>query len=660
MLHPSMSPAGLRVPAPLTVPVAQCAEGYDPRNVREEAVLLAEFTIDFARARRVIRIGALVAVLTTCAQLAYGQSAENVAVVINDNSPESQRIGEYYARVRAIPAGNIFHIRTALDDQIDRAIYARTIEQPIANGIARAQLQDRILYIVLTKGVPLRIAGPVGPTGTMSSVDSELTLLYRSMTGQTVRVEGSIANPYFLGDREISEARPFSHRDHDIYLVSRLDGYTVDDVIALIDKGSAPKAEGQIVLDQRDALVNRVGENWLDLASKRLTADPHGTQVVLETTPKPARDLTQVLGYFSWGSTDPQNRVRSYGLGFVPGAIAGSFVGTGARTFRAPPETWVPNMNANRATWYAGSPESLLGDLIRDGVTGAAGYVAEPLLNGTVRPQILFPAYVAGFNLIEAFYLALPHVGWEAVVIGDPLCAPFPRKVLSRSDLEDGLDETTQLPALFGKRRLAIEVARSNSTPEQAVALTLRASALAGRGDVAAVRGALDDALKLAPRYVPALLLSAGLDEQDKQYDESITRYRQILEVEPNNAPALNNLAYALAVHRNMPQEGLPFARRAVAQAPTNIAILETLGWIQHLVGDDANAVKVMAQVARGNVANAMIRLHTAIVFAAQGVKAVAENELAIALKLDPDLAKSEEVRQLRAKLAAPAPPARR
>ena len=238
-------------------------------QVERDAVQSRLFSFPFVSRRHLLIAGAVLAVVAGGVAPARAQSAENVAIVINDNSPDSQRIGEYYAKARSLPPGNILRIRTAVADTIDRNTYAQTIEQPLTNAIARAQLQDRILYIVLTKGVPLRIAGTIGPMATMSSVDSELALLYRGMTGQAVRVEGPIANPYYLGDRDISEARPFTHRDHDVFLVTRLDGFTVDEVIALIDRGSAARVEGRIVLDQRDALVNRVGENWLDLAAKQ-------------------------------------------------------------------------------------------------------------------------------------------------------------------------------------------------------------------------------------------------------------------------------------------------------------------------------------------------------------------------------------------------------
>ena len=37
------------------------------------------------------------------AQVVHGQSAENVADVINDNSADSRRIAEHYARTRGLP-----------------------------------------------------------------------------------------------------------------------------------------------------------------------------------------------------------------------------------------------------------------------------------------------------------------------------------------------------------------------------------------------------------------------------------------------------------------------------------------------------------------------------------------------------------------------------
>ena len=56
------------------------------------------------------------------------------------------------------------------------------------------------------------------------------------------------------GELEIgTEAKPFTRRDYDLYLVTRLDGFTVDDVIGLIDRGSTAVKNGRIVLKRRRA-----------------------------------------------------------------------------------------------------------------------------------------------------------------------------------------------------------------------------------------------------------------------------------------------------------------------------------------------------------------------------------------------------------------------
>ena len=88
---------------------------------------------------------ALAAALLVSAQPALAQSGENVAVVINDNSADSQKIGQAYAAARSIPDSNVFHIRTSTDETIERAMFATTIEGPLAAAISRGRLQDQNL-----------------------------------------------------------------------------------------------------------------------------------------------------------------------------------------------------------------------------------------------------------------------------------------------------------------------------------------------------------------------------------------------------------------------------------------------------------------------------------------------------------------------------------
>jgi uncharacterized protein (TIGR03790 family) len=580
---------------------------------------------------------------------AAAQSAENVAVVINTASADSQRVAERYITARQIPESNVFRITTTTEESIDRGEYARTIEEPLAAAIRRAGLHDRLLYLVLTKGVPLRITGPTGLKGTSASVDSELTLLYRRMTGQVVATGGHIENPYFLGLRELADARRFSHREHDIYLVTRLDGFTVEDALALVDRAAQSKADGKIVLDQRAALTgSRSGDEWIERASQRLTQAGHGERVVLETSTKPARDVEGVLGYYGWGGADPENRVRRVNMRFTPGSIATNLTSFDARTFREPPASWKPSASTNKADWWEGSSDTLIGDLIRDGVGGVSGQVGEAYVLGAVRPEILFPAYLAGYNLAESYYMATAALSWQLVVVGDPLAAAFPRERLTREQLEDAVDAEMDLPGHFARRRQVVAKRTHSGLSDAAIAMLVRGETLMGRGDPGGAKEAFEKAVTLAPKSVALYLTLASLEEQAAAYDLAIGRYRRVLELQPENIIALNNLAYALAVRSNQPAEALTFARKAASLAPRNGSILDTLGWIEHLLGNHDVAAGIVRDAVRVMPADAEVRLHAAVVYAAAGRDEDSKKELAEALKLDPGLEQREEVQRLR------------
>ena len=69
--------------------------------------------------------------------------------------------------------------------------------------------------------------------------------------------------------------------------------------------------------------------------------------------------------------------------------------------------------------------QSLMGDLIANGLTGAVGYVNEPTLNSIVGLSFTINHYEAGYTLAESIYAGTPYLGWEGVVVGDPLLAPY-------------------------------------------------------------------------------------------------------------------------------------------------------------------------------------------------------------------------------------------
>jgi hypothetical protein len=115
-----------------------------------------------------------------------------------------------------------------------------------------------------------------------------------------------------------------------------------------------------------------------------------------------------LVGYFSWGSNDPFFNGSAYAsLMFAPGSMADTAVSTSGRTFLS-----------------TTGGQSLLVDLIAHGLTSGKGYVGEPLLQAIASPAIALPLYYSGYSMAESLYAASRFVGWEDVIIGDPLCTP--------------------------------------------------------------------------------------------------------------------------------------------------------------------------------------------------------------------------------------------
>lgn len=352
--------------------------------------------------------------LVAVAGASWTQTGANVLLVVNKQSADSKAIGEYYARRRAVPASNICAIDTPPLETIERATYEKAIEPAIRECLQARKLTERILYIVTTLGVPLRIDGSGGMLGDQASVDSELTLLYGDMRGGVKHaLIGTAPNPFFQ-----AVDKKFEHQRYPIYLVTRLAAYDRGGVFAIIDKSLRAVNRGKFVIDAM-ARDNTSGNSWLLAAAKLLPAD----RVVLDQTPKVLTDRTEVIAYASWGSNDPARKTRFLHFSWLPGAIVTEYVSTDGRTFTRPPDSWqIGGSWSDRETHWVRSPQSLAADYLLEGATGASGHVYEPYLNGTPRPDLLLPAYFKGRNLAESYYAAIPFLSWKNIVIGDPLC----------------------------------------------------------------------------------------------------------------------------------------------------------------------------------------------------------------------------------------------
>ena len=595
----------------------------------------------FASAGRPCIIFAAVMALAAIPPPAWAQSPENVLLVINDSSADSVQIGDYYARIRSLGPQNIVHIKAVTDDAITRRIYQDQIALPVGRWIARYRLHDQILYIVLTKGIPLRITGTAGREGTAASVDSELTLLYRRLVAETVPEKGRVANPYYLGASPLAAAKPFNHIDFDIFLVTRLDGFSVDDVLRLIDRGMTPSESGSIVLEQKAAPSGPGGDRWLGETAQQLQQSAWRDRVALQRLGDRAGSKRDALGYYTWRTADLGTAAQL--PEFVPGAIAATYAGTDGRTFTQPPSGWQRGSWADQKTWYEGSPEPLAGDLIRAGITGLGAHVTEPYMDAAIRPQVLFAAYLAGFNLAESFYLATPALGWQAVIVGDPLCAPFGGVPVPEERLHRGIDPESDQATLFTNRRLALV---PRNIKQDAVKLAMRAEMRLREGNRAGARELYERVTQLEPVLTNVYMQLAFIHEEDGEHEAAIAAYKRLLALAPSDVAALNNLAYALADRVRRPEEALPIAVRAYGLAP-GPQVADTLGWTHFLLGHTAEAVTYLQEAGASPSASGETLYHLAAALARAARNKEARAALDRAVSLAPELRTRDDVAAL-------------
>ncbi len=327
--------------------------------------------------------------------------AKNVLVVINSASPASQEIGAYYRFKREIPKENVVFISVSTTENIDQSEFENGILTPIKAAIKANK--NRIDFIVTTTGIPIRINDNNG-----FSVDAFLASMnlpikpIKELTNDEIRQS---LNPYYKSKES------FRSDKFNMYLVSRLTGYSTEDAKNLVNNSlAAKKSNGPFFFDMatnRNTGGYLILNNLLKVAKENL--EKRGLDSQLDETVEFILPPRPLMGYCSWGSNDGAYNQDTYrNIKFQPGAICETFVSTSGRTFQP-----------------TSGGQSLIADLIKNGVTGIKGYVSEPYTFALAEPDILFDRYAEGFNLAESFYMASKVVKWKDIVIGDPLCAPY-------------------------------------------------------------------------------------------------------------------------------------------------------------------------------------------------------------------------------------------
>jgi uncharacterized protein (TIGR03790 family) len=362
---------------------------------------------------------------------AANPDAAATVIVFNSADEESALLAKFYAEKRGIPLEQMVGLKCSTAEEITRVEYEETIAEPLRRAFTANSWwklresdhpqgpveQNRIRYVALMRGVPLRIAAAAkwegdkpqtsnGPIGNRNeaAVDSELTVL----AWRTRIISGANPNPYFKALTPFRDARR-----PDLLLVCRLDGPSSAVVRRMIIDGLEVEKTGLrgfAYLDARSVTEPglKEGDQWLYAAADDLRKN--GVPVILDNGPAMFPEnypMRYAALYFGWYSEKLGGPFARPGFRFPPGAIAVHIHSFSGVTVRDATNHWVA-------------------PLLNLGAAATLGNVYEPYLSLTPHLDIFSERLRLGFNFAEAAYASQRVLSWMTTCVGDPLYRPFP------------------------------------------------------------------------------------------------------------------------------------------------------------------------------------------------------------------------------------------
>jgi len=118
---------------------------------------------------------------------------------------------------------------------------------------------------------------------------------------------------------------------------------------------------------------------------------------------------------------------------------------------------------------------------------------------------------------------------------------------------------------------------------------------------------------------VMALLGQARALELLEDEQGMVKAYEQVLQQDPDNLQALNNLAYGLADRFGKVKEALIYAERARQTGRATPDVLDTIGWVYSLNDRDPQAESILMEALRVDPDNLATRYHLGMVYKKMG-----------------------------------------
>ena len=170
--------------------------------------------------------------------------------------------------------------------------------------------------------------------------------------------------------------------------------------------------------------------------------------------------------------------------------------------------------------------------------------------------------------------------------------------------------------------------------------------------DSIAAESVLSRGISAFPGSTRLLFARANFRERAGFFDLAEADYRQILDLNPGDANALNALGYALTNNTDRFAEAAGLLEEAISKDPRNPAIIDSLGWVYFKLGKDRQA-ELLLKEAYKQYPDPEVAAHLIELLWTQGREVEARDLIANQWRASPN---NEHLRETASRLAIPLP----
>ncbi|MHB9140079.1 MAG: hypothetical protein ACYC4Q_11815, partial [Victivallaceae bacterium] len=173
-------------------------------------------------------------------------SYDDVLVVVNDKSPASLEIGEYFRNARKMSSANVVHVSmtdwqgAGIEAKEATADEKKALVDAIKNHMTVNKLADKINYVVLTRGIPMYALSPEITGATYHLTDVYVLFSLSESAANNTIPDVFSKNKYFYYYNPDILNKKFSSKNFGYYIVCRLDGPGMNNIKQMIDDTGFP------------------------------------------------------------------------------------------------------------------------------------------------------------------------------------------------------------------------------------------------------------------------------------------------------------------------------------------------------------------------------------------------------------------------------------